>query len=409
MINIGTLFSGIGAFEEALAQLGIDYTIEFACDNGEIDFIPFENPTKRKEYSDLDKRAKNLKDEERDRYNELRQELDIIIDDLRNECNALPSVGDKIAFVDRLYTQYAGAHTNWVKKTYQQNHSAHGGVFYTDVRFVNGTDHTNQIDFLVGGSPCQSFSNYGKKRGLEDTRGTLFYDYARIIQESQPKVFIYENVESILTNDKGRTWATIQDVLRSLNYNIYSSVIDSVNHDHPQRRRRLFLVGFRSDLHVTNYVFPPDKDLTHFSDRYLETNPVASKYYLGKKGFEWITTPEKNENRTRVNQRIIGTQTANQQDNWIGDLRVERPRQEHYDDPKIYVGQYDFGNGLEDAVGRKLTPRECLKLMGFSPIFNIDGIPDKHLYRQSGNSIVVPVLKDIIQSIMPFLGNERED
>lgn len=78
--------------------------------------------------------------------------------------------------------------------------------FHWNVAFLDGKQYAGQVDLFVGGSPCQSFSLVGKQRGLEDTRGTLFYEYARLVNEIQPKVFIYENVKAILSNDEGRTW-----------------------------------------------------------------------------------------------------------------------------------------------------------------------------------------------------------
>ena len=101
---------------------------------------------------------------------------------------------------------------------------------------------------------------------------------------------------------------------------------------------------------------------------------------------------------------MIGCETANQQDNWIGDFRVERPDLRHYADERIYVGKFDFndGYGMEDAVGRKMTPRECMNLMGFDDSFKIV-VNDSIAYRHAGNSIVVPVLKEIIKSIISYL------
>ena len=177
-----------------------------------------------------------------------------------------------------------------------------------------------------------------------------------------------------------------------------------IYYNHPQLRTRLFLIGIRKDQYLWPYEFPEKMELTHKSTEYLEEGPVNNIYYLGKKGFEWITTPEKNLRRSRVNQDVIGCQTANQQDNWIGDFRVEIPQPRHYEDPRIYIGKYDFkdGNGLVDAVGRKMTPRECMRLMGFDDSFQFvvnDGIA----YRHAGNSIVVPVLKEIIKTLQPYL------
>lgn len=402
ILRVGTLFSGIGAFEEALNQLHIPYSIQFACDNGEIELIPLP-PQERKEYRELEKRSKHLTEGESLIYNQYRERISGINDDIRSLCYSMPTKGERNEYVDRLYKRYSPFSHDWVKKAYLQNYHVNEDDFHTDVRFLKGSDYANEVDIIVGGSPCQSFSNYGKKRGLDDTRGTLFYDYARIINEARPKVFIYENVESILTIDKRKAWEVIQDVFRSLDYNIFYDVVDAAEHDFPQKRRRLFLIGIRNDLGVVDYAFPAKKPLTHKSTEYLETGPVPNKYYLGKKGFEWITTLEKHQHRARVNQDVIGTQTANQQSNWTGDLRIEHPSPEHYHDERIYIGQYDFGSGMEDAVARRLTPRECLNLMGFSPSFNIDGLSDVVVYRLAGNSIVVPVLKDIIVSILPYL------
>jgi DNA (cytosine-5)-methyltransferase 1 len=402
-IRVGTLFSGIGAFEEALKQLEISHEISFACDNGEIELIPLSSG-ERREFKDFEKRVRRLNDEEKIRHKELKDKIAKINEEVRAKCYAMPDKASRTNYVNELYRQYEGEHTNWVKVSYLANNHIAEDDFHTDVRFMRGDDYLGKVDILVGGSPCQSFSTYGKKQGLEDARGTLFYDYARIIKESQPKVFIYENVASILTNDSKMTWRTMLSVWESLGYEIVWSILNSADYNHPQLRKRLFLIGFRKDIYKVPYTFPEKMELTHKSTEYLEKGPVDDIYYLGQKGFEWITTPEKNLRRSRVNQDIIGCQTANQQDNWIGDFRVEHPQPHHYNHDRIYIGKYDFndGKGPVDAVGRKMTPRECLNLMGFSDKFKIV-VDDRIAYRQAGNSIVVPVLKEIMKSLKPYL------
>ena len=401
-IRVGTLFSGIGAFEEALRQLEIPHEIKFACDNGEIELIPLDDAKERKEFKDYNKRVRNLSNEEKQRHTELKEKISRINDGIRDLCYKFPTKEERTAYVDGLYKKYEGEKRNYVKESYLANYKINPSDFHTDIRFMRGDDYAGQVDILVGGSPCQSFSTYGKKQGLEDARGTLFYDYARIIKETSPKAFIYENVAAVLTNDNGHTWDTMLSVWESLGYKINPAILNAVDYNHPQLRRRLFIIGIREDLYNNPYEFPAKKKLTKKSTDFLEDGPVPLKYYLGKCGFEWITTYEKHKRRSRVNQDIIGCQTANQQDNWIGDFRIERPRPEHYNDERIFVGKYDFGNGMEDAVGRKLTPRECLRLMGFSNAFNIV-VDDHQAYHQSGNSIVVPVLKEIINSLLPYL------
>ena len=149
-------------------------------------------------------------------------------------------------YVKKLYDNLS--EHNYVKDAYFANYPIQEDQWHEDIRFFDASEFNNKLDVLVGGSPCQSFSNYGKKLGLEDVRGTLFYDYARIIKEAKPKVFIYENVENVTKNDKGKTWKAMLDVWMSLGYHIEWSILDAKDYNHPQLRSRLFLIGFRDDV-----------------------------------------------------------------------------------------------------------------------------------------------------------------
>ena len=407
-IKVGTLFSGIGAFEEALKQMNIPHEILFACDNGEVELIPLDDLAERKEYADLEKRVLNLKDEEKIRYSILKEKVDKKVEEIRCVCFKMKNNKERTKYVNEIYKKYLPHKKNYMKISYLANHDLNEEDFHTDVRFIKGDEYKGQIDIMVGGSPCQSFSTYGKKRGLEDTRGTLFYDYARIIKECQPKVFIYENVNGLLSHDDGKTWEIMIEVWKSLGYNLSYEILNAEDYNFPQTRHRLFLVGIRNDvLKNMKYHFPEKMQLTKKSWDYLETE-VDNSFYLPQKGFEWVTIHSKNVNRTRFNRDVIGAQTATQQDNWTGDLWVERPKQRHYDDSRIYKGKYDFGSGLEDAVARKMTPRECLNLMGFNNKFSAP-VPKIWAYRQAGNSIVVPVLIEIIKTLKPYLNYEVND
>lgn len=442
ILKVGTLFSGIGAFEHALDQLNINHRILFACDNGERElalrygdlarltqgmsdsecYSFCENYINsigvRKEYRpieihllynillegfehyDLDKSIV-LSFHKEGRKSDVQHKLELTTDQIFKLTEGM-STKEREKYVNELYEK-SGSH-NYVKDAYLANYDISDNQWHEDIRFFDAREFRNELDILVGGSPCQSFSTYGKKLGLEDARGTLFYDYARIISEARPKIFIYENVKNVTRHDNGKTWKVMLSVWESLGYHIEWAILDSKDYNHPQLRTRLFLIGFREDIYKKPYTFPEKKELTHKSTEYLESGPINNIYYLGQKGFEWITTPEKNLRRSRVNQDIIGCETAYQQDNWIGDLRIEHPQQQHYDDPRIYIGQYDFGDGkgMVDAVGRKMTPRECLNLMGFNNTFRI-AVPDSIAYRHAGNSIVVPVLKEIIESLSTYL------
>jgi len=114
--------------------------------------------------------------------------------------------------------EFAGDIDNFCKETYLANYTISEGKWHNDVRDFDASIYRGIIDFFVGGSPCQSFSVMGKRKGFEEARGTLFYDFARIINECKPKVFIYENVTGMLNHDKGKTWQTIAGIFDSLGY-----------------------------------------------------------------------------------------------------------------------------------------------------------------------------------------------
>ena len=360
MINVATVFSGIGAAEQALKQMKVDHHIVFACDNGE-------------------------------RYlKQTPEEISSILNNFAPEYRE--------AALSLLYD--STGKPNNVKKSYFANYDIDESRWFEDVRFVDGTPYKGTVDLFIGGAPCQSFSTYGHKRGLEDTRGTLFYDYARLVKEIQPKAFIFENVTGLLTHDNGRTWQVIKETFDLLNYDIKFQVLDARDYNLPQLRKRVFVVGINRKLKCEEYEFPKPVPLTHKSTEYLEDN-IPNEYYLPEKGFNFVTKVERSQRRARVNQDVIGCQTANQQFNWVGDFRVEKPQQRHIDDPRIFVGEY---NG-EPAVARKMIPRELLRLMGFSDDFRIV-VEDNVIWRQTGNSIAVPVIKAVIEQLIKTLNLE---
>lgn len=356
MIRLATVFSGIGAPEEALKQLDIDFEIVFACDNGE-------------------------------------RELEKSYEEIINDTSTM-TIDERIDYVNNLYEQTGKE--NFVRVSYFANHPIAEDKWYEDVRFIDGTRYKGKVDILVGGSPCQSFSTYGKKKGFEDTRGTLFFHYADLIDKIRPKVFIYENVLGLKTHDNGKTWRRINEVFSELEYTTYVFELNAKDYGLPQIRKRIFVVGFQNELNITNFEEPEHEKLTSKASDYYSSD-IPELYYLGRKGFEWVTMPEKHQGRSRVNRDIIGCQTANQQFNWTGDFVLESPKENYRNNDRIYIGEYQG----QEKVARKLTPEECLRLMGFVD-FDIV-VDDKNAYRQSGNSIAVPVLKALFKQIFKYV------
>ena len=402
MIRLGTLFSGIGAIEQALNLMNIEHEIVFACDNGELELklLPGD---KQKEYDKLKKIAKyRITPEETKRLSTLTKEERKIIEDNVQKISHLPSIADKNRYVNELYSKYSKG-INLVKQTYLANYAINKDDFHLDVHFFDGFDYANKVDLMVGGSPCQAFSSNGKRGGLSDTRGTLFYEYARIISEVHPKAFIFENVKSLLAHDNGNTWAVIKNTFRELNYNIYirkdekgkeKAVLNALEFGIPQQRERIFLIGIRNDIKLKqDFQFPTPIKLEMTNKDFLDEN-VPAKYYLGQKGFEFVTS---SPTRAQVGRTIQKCQKANQQFNWNGDFIFEPLSEKHTTEilERAYVGNW---NGQKGVI-RQYTPRECLRLMGFPDTF-VMLHSDNVMWRQSGNSIVVNVLVALVEELI---------
>ena len=353
-------------------------------------------------------------------------------------------------YVDSLYDGMESR--NKVKQSYMANYEINGDDFHWNVAFLDGKQYRDQVDLFVGGSPCQSFSLVGKQRGLEDTRGTLFYEYARLIDEIKPKVFIYENVRAVISHDGGKTWEKMQQVFRELGYSFSWTVLNAKNYGIPQNRERLFVVGTRDDLSLSwPFVFPEPIPLEKKMQDFLMDNAPGG-YFLPAKGVAFVTM-EKNLNKrfTQIDGDVQLCQKKNQQFNWHGDFvfQSEEDAKENQipDLEKYFLSEkgrkYVLATGTKnfyskpatdlevarpllttmhkmhragvdnyvttDGRLRKLTPRECLRLMGFSDTFKIV-VSDTSMYQQAGNSIVVDVLIHIMERILisyPELGEER--
>ena len=343
-------------------------------------------------------------------------------------------------FVDSLYDGLEKR--NKVKASYTANYDIDKDDFHWNIAFLDGKQYAGKVDLFVGGSPCQSFSFVGKQRGLDDTRGTLFYEYARLIDEIRPKVFIYENVRAVTSHDGGKTWKKMQQVFSELDYSFSWKVLNARDYGIPQNRERLFVVGFRNDLNLdVEFSFPKAIELEKKMIDFLLDNAPGG-YFLPEKGVDFVTS-EKNLSKkfTQIDGEVQLCQKKNQQFNWHGDFvfqSEEDAEKNHILDLEKYylsekVRKYVLSTGTKnfyskpktdleiarpllttmhkmhragvdnyvttDGRLRKLTPRECLRLMGFSDSFKIV-VSDTSMYQQAGNSIVVDVLIHIMEQIL---------
>lgn len=363
MLKLATAFSGIGAIEQALKRLSIEYQIEFACDNGDIEINV-----------DYDQELKKIK--------------------------KMKTTLDKRLYVENLYKTLSRK-TNFVEQAYKANYEIKNDNFFYDVKLLDGTDFKNKVDLFVGGSPCQSFSIAGARGGFEDARGTLFYDYCRLVDEIKPKVFIYENVYGVLTHDKGNTWKVMQNSFDSLGYYYHWKILDAKDYGIPQGRRRLYVVGFKNKKDYEKFKFPEPIELKYTMQDFLVENTKEGnvinkngkliisekvgeepeeKYYLSEKLKKYVLSP--------------GTKNFMHTDAKI-DLPIARALlSTQGNSHRASVNNYVTTNGRI----RALTVRETYRLMGFPDDFKIV-VSKAQALKQSGNSIVVDVLVAILKEI----------
>lgn len=373
MIRLATLFSGIGSVEQALERANISHKIIFACDNGDINI-------------------------------EYNHELEF------NKIKNMTSKLEKKRYVDKLYASKSKKQ-NYVKMTYLANYGDKilEDDFHLDINLLDGTDYKNQVDLLVGGSPCQSFSSVGFKGGLEDARGTLFYEYARIIKEVNPKVFIYENVRGLTTHDHGKTWKIIKGIFNSLNYTITEpKILNAADYGIPQNRRRVFVVGIRNDTKVNKqFQYPDPIELKYSMKQFLESRCEFGNFRYDKEGN--LEIKESNFDATRIDDKYVlsdlvrkyvltpGTKTFKTSIKY--DLDIARTILSTMGNRhRAGVDNYMTDKGGEEKL-RMLTEREALRLMGYSDDFKIV-VSRAQMYKQAGNSIVVDVMLAVLNEII---------
>lgn len=174
-------------------------------------------------------------------------------------------------------TIFACEINKYARVTYLANNDE-PNTFYDDVYNIDGKKYLNQIDILIGGSPCQSFSIAGKRLGTSCPRGNLIYEYFRIVEESQPKVFIYENVKGFLSINKGETFENFKNSFKEIGYTVYHQVLNTKDYGIPQNRERIYIVGFKDNV---DFSFQEKQELKLKLKDMLEES-VDSKYLLNQ-------------------------------------------------------------------------------------------------------------------------------
>jgi len=231
----------------------------------------------------------------------------------------------------------------YAQQIYQSHFPTHKN--YGDITSIVAEDLPD-FDLLVGGFPCQSFSIAGKRGGFNDTRGTMFFELARILRAKQPRLFVFENVKGLLSHDGGRTFATIIQTLDELGYDCQWQVLNSKNHGVPQNRERVFIIGHsRGTSRPEVFPFGDNPETTPIVSGQC-SNTLTTRYYGGQANGTYVTESE------QYAQKI-----------------------------------------------RRLTPTECERLQGF-PDGWTGGVSDTQRYKTLGNAVTVNVVGDIFEKIL---------
>ncbi len=271
-----------------------------------------------------------------------------------------------------------------VQEVYYKNFGniPEGDITKVDERTI--PDH----DILCAGFPCQAFSISGKQRGFEDSRGTLFFDVARIVREKKPKIVFMENVKNFATHDGGKTLNIVKNTMEQLGYTFNQKVLNSVDYGIPQKRERVYMVCFRKNVVSDSFEFPKPVILTkHVEDYLLKDNNLVEKLYVNRKDVYY----------TGIKDDMYSNKLIR-----LGIVNKGGQGERIYSTKGIAVTFSAYGGGvfaktggyLVDGRPRKLHPRECARLMGYPDTYKLSDKANQ-AYQQIGNSVVIDVLQYI--------------
>lgn len=246
-------------------------------------------------------------------------------------------------------------------------------------------------DILCAGFPCQAFSISGKQRGFEDSRGTLFFDVARIVRAKRPKIVFMENVKNFATHDKGRTLAVVKATMEELGYNFNAKVLNAVDYGVPQKRERIYMVCFRNDIKVSDFHYPKPFELKkHVEDFLLNDENMVRDLYVVRPDMYYNKKDEQYSNKSIR----IGTVNKGGQGERIYSIKgIAITLSANGGGAFAKTGGYYINGGA-----RKLHPRECARIMGFPDSYKISS-SNNQAYKQFGNSVVIDVLQLIALEI----------
>lgn len=260
-----------------------------------------------------------------------------------------------------------------------------------DIRKVNAED-TPDFDILAAGFPCQSFSVCGNKKGFADERGNLFFEIMRIVDKKHPQIIFLENVANLTEHDDGKTFNRIHNELSERNYYIRYIIADACNYGIPQHRTRTYIVAFKNFEMCNRFRFPEEQPLKrHIFDIIDRSKKADERFYI-----------DENSSQYRKLKKAI---TDENQIYRFSDYGVQKSKDGISFTLKANMGTwYNRVPIIKDDFGiRTITPKECLALQGFPASFDFPNISMKSMYKQCGNTVVVPIVQNIAKKLYELI------
>lgn len=277
-------------------------------------------------------------------------------------------------------------------KTYRHNFPS-TKLIEGDIRHLN-TGTLEKVDVLIAGFPCQSFSVCGNQKGFKDSRGNLFFEIMRVADGLQPPVIFLENVANLTEHDNRKTFNRIHNELSERNYYIRYIIADACNYGIPQHRTRTYIVAFKDFEMCNQFKFPEEQPLKNNIFDIIDRSISADdRFYLDEKSAQY--------------QKMKASITDENQIYRFSDYGIQKSKDGISFTLKANMGTwYNRVPIIKDSFGiRTITPKECLALQGFPPSFDFPNIPLKSMYKQCGNTVVVPVIKRIATQLMLVIGD----
>lgn len=287
--------------------------------------------------------------------------------------------------------------SEWDKDCQEVYFANFGEKPYGDITKISESEIPNH-DILCAGFPCQAFSISGKQMGFKDTRGTLFFEIARIAKYHLPKLLFLENVKNFERHDKGNTLKVVIDTLNEINYDVFYKVLNASFFGVPQKRERIYILAFRKDLKVKSFDFPVNINKSTKLIDFCLPDQFTNKYIIKRKDI-------KLKERVKIDVDIFGNYP--QKPIRIGTVNKGGQGERIYHKCGHAITLSAYGGGVGAKTGlymingkiRRLAPRECARISGFPDTFKLHP-SDNVNYRLFGNTVVVNVLQSIIKKLL---------